>query len=574
MKSNFSTQYRILLFIVLTFVTFPIIAQTQTKTPLKKTEDTNNYKRKVNDWNDIAFKYFNFNRDSAKIVLDLAFEMAEENNYIYGIARTLIGYGYYEITQDNYPACINYLDKAMSYYDRIEKKKLYGSCYNAYGIAYMAVSDFDKALEYYQKAYENMIEQGRDASAILGNMAVIHNKQFNYQRGLEYFYKGLEGANKAENPYLILRFQNSIATTHAELKEYSKAISMYKKVIPAALKLGMKEPAALAYGNMGKAFQYLNQPDSAKPKLEISVRMLEEINKPLLLVNNLNMLAEIYAEQKDFKKALSLLRKSEKLANELKSIDLISDVYESYAVYYKEKGELNKALNYQVKYADTRDSIYSKQQKEAIAQLETKFDFRQQQKEIELLNTKNELQQAETSKQKLYVNLSIGGMIAFLLIIVFLFLKYKKTRSTNKRLTQINLELLKVEEKNKVLKQSNSKYAAAHKDDLLEKIENLMETDKIYVQPKLTIDDFASKLNTNRSYLSQIINKHYETNFNSFINSYRIGEARRLLVYPVYKNYTIEAIAMEVGFTSKSVFNETFKKESGITPSVFKRNIK
>ena len=139
-------------------------------------------------------------------------------------------------------------------------------------------------------------------------------------------------------------------------------------------------------------------------------------------------------------------------------------------------------------------------------------------------------------------------------------------------MTLKNLELMKAEENSEKLKVEYPNYADAHKDDVLVKMEKLMKSDKIFTRAKITIDDLANKLNTNRSYLSQIINSHFQTNFKSFINSYRIGEARRLLVNSDYRNYTIEAIATEVGFGSKSVFNETFKRETGITPSVFQRN--
>ena len=549
-------------------------AQSPTADLLKKIDKSDNYKEKANLWNELAFIYFNFNTDSAKIVLALAHQSALENEYVYGISRALIGYGYYEITSDNYLACINYLDEAMAYYDQIEKKKLFGSAYNAYGIAYQAVAEYDKALEYYQKAYDNMIEQGRDASPILGNMGNIHNEMFNFEEGLEYFNRGLEGAKKTGNPYMILQFKTNIATVYADMKQYTKAITMYHEVIPDALKLGVEQNTALAYGNTGKAFYYLNQYDSAAYYIEKAIPMLADLNKTTFLISDLNVLGEVYAKKGLFAKAKTNLEEAEKLADELGSIDKLSGVYKSWAVYFEEKDDFRQALEYQRKSSVLEDSVHSTEQQSKIARLETKFNFREQQKEIELLNAETQLQSAEISKQKLKANFSIAGAILLLIILLLIIFQYIKTKKVNRSLTLKNLELMKAEESNETLREDNQNYADAHKDDVLVKMEKLMKQDKIYTKTKITIDDLATKLNTNRSYLSQIINSHFKTNYKSFINSYRISEARRLLVNPSFENYTIEAIANEVGFGSKSVFNEIFKRETGITPSIFQRNAK
>ena len=58
-------------------------------------------------------------------------------------------------------------------------------------------------------------------------------------------------------------------------------------------------------------------------------------------------------------------------------------------------------------------------------------------------------------------------------------------------------------------------------------------------------------------------------NFVSFVNSYRIAEAKKLLLDPNKYNLTIEAIGNESGFKSKSAFNGAFKKITGMTPSAF-----
>ncbi len=97
-----------------------------------------------------------------------------------------------------------------------------------------------------------------------------------------------------------------------------------------------------------------------------------------------------------------------------------------------------------------------------------------------------------------------------------------------------------------------------------------MENEKPYLNYDVSLNSLAQALNTNSKYLSYLINKEFKTNFSSFINTYRIEEAKILLSNPVNDIYTIETIAEMTGFKSKSAFNTAFKKFTNLTPSKYK----
>ncbi|UOQ76780.1 helix-turn-helix transcriptional regulator [Hymenobacter sp. 5516J-16] len=94
-----------------------------------------------------------------------------------------------------------------------------------------------------------------------------------------------------------------------------------------------------------------------------------------------------------------------------------------------------------------------------------------------------------------------------------------------------------------------------------------MEAERPYLAPELTLGELATQLRTNTSWLSRVINAGCGQNFNDFINEYRIREAERRLRDPQFRHYTLLAVALEVGFNSKSTFNRVFRKLRGVTPS-------
>ena len=102
-------------------------------------------------------------------------------------------------------------------------------------------------------------------------------------------------------------------------------------------------------------------------------------------------------------------------------------------------------------------------------------------------------------------------------------------------------------------------------------ITKLMMDEKLYTNPRLRVVDLAHRLDLTEQQLSRSISMAYHMNFHEFVNSYRIADAKTFLRQPEYENYTIDAIASEVGFKSKSSFYEAFRKLVGTTPSVYKK---
>ncbi|HEX8146723.1 MAG TPA: helix-turn-helix domain-containing protein [Pyrinomonadaceae bacterium] len=98
-----------------------------------------------------------------------------------------------------------------------------------------------------------------------------------------------------------------------------------------------------------------------------------------------------------------------------------------------------------------------------------------------------------------------------------------------------------------------------------------MKDEKFYLDAELTVAKLAEKLSIPPPHLSQIINERLKQNFVDFINTYRVEEAKRNLLDPVKRHYSVLAIAEEAGFNSKSSFNSVFKKHAQMTPSEFRK---
>lgn len=108
------------------------------------------------------------------------------------------------------------------------------------------------------------------------------------------------------------------------------------------------------------------------------------------------------------------------------------------------------------------------------------------------------------------------------------------------------------------------------KIQLKEKLVELFQKEKIYVQPDLKITTVSSRLNTNRTYISGLINNEFGCTFNEYVNRMRISEAKHLLADSKFHNFSLEFIAEKSGFGSLSTFIRVFREFESITPGRFR----
>ena len=99
----------------------------------------------------------------------------------------------------------------------------------------------------------------------------------------------------------------------------------------------------------------------------------------------------------------------------------------------------------------------------------------------------------------------------------------------------------------------------------------LFEKEQIFKQTDLKISEVATRLNTNRTYISNLINSECGCSFSTFVNKYRVDEAKRLLSNEEYKDYPLEQISTLAGFGSLHSFIRVFKEITGTTPGRFRK---
>lgn len=102
---------------------------------------------------------------------------------------------------------------------------------------------------------------------------------------------------------------------------------------------------------------------------------------------------------------------------------------------------------------------------------------------------------------------------------------------------------------------------------LRECIVNLFEKERIYLNPQLRLSDVAARANSNRTYVSRLLNDNHGKTFFEFVNEYRVKYAKSLLKRTDDK---LDVIADQSGFSSRQSFHRVFSKMAGCTPEQYR----
>ena len=124
----------------------------------------------------------------------------------------------------------------------------------------------------------------------------------------------------------------------------------------------------------------------------------------------------------------------------------------------------------------------------------------------------------------------------------------------------------------RVIRYENSLLKGVDSDVVLERLDDLMDEDKIFIDDELTLQKLSELLMISSHQLSKILNTKRKINFRTLVNTYRIKEAMNQM--SDHPDKTILEIALASGFNSKSSFNGVFMKTTGFTPSDYRKSLK
>jgi len=410
--------------------------------------------------------------------------------------------------------------------------------YNNLGTIYVNLKKYDIAKSYYYEAL-NLCKDEKVFGIYLNNLGYIEVLNENIDSAFYYLNKSLHISKQFSNSNLHL-VSNSLASLYQKTKQYDSAFYYYQLSLYESRADNNIEHEVKNLSDLGKLFFEINNPDSA-----------------IYYINQSNILAE-----------------------KNNSLKIMADNYLALSEYEESKGNTKKAFEYFKKYTIVNDSVLNTNILWDINQLQRLYEVSKTNHQIEQLIVEQKIKERTIHYQKTIQLIIIEAFLAVTFILLVIIFQNKKLRNAYKVLFDKNVEIVKLSEKSseKEKEKEKGKNKKVKPDDdiqkkLLNKILSIMKDTAIICNPSFTLDKLSSLVQYNHNYVSEVINTTLNKSFRSFLNSYRIQEAQRIFSDSNTKKYTIEHVAYQVGFKSRSAFREAFQEVTGVSPTYYIKSL-
>jgi tetratricopeptide (TPR) repeat protein len=520
---------------------------------------------------------------------------------------------------DRYPEAIEAYRKSMNLLLAIGDNENLPAVLINIGQVHQKLGRPDSAIFYNQQSVSLTNIPGREEeySAALGNLGFIYKNMGNFEKAIGYYTRALEISKMMNKPVWISTDMNNIANVYSLWQKYDLAKSYLKQSITIRKELndfaGMEvnlNNLAYAYqesGDLDSALILYNQSAAIAERLErygnLAVRKINigvlyyrkgdydkaakfvkeglatnrELGLKLSVSGALQSLGVIYMAKNQPALAKEYLDEALSIAEQLNARIILEKIYESRSQLFEQTGNFRESLESYRKYVAIKDSIFTNKSQTKLAEMQARFETEKKQQQIELLLKNNQIHKAELKqKQTLLISLIIGISIFAISAIIIGLMFIQKTRA-HRKLVEKNLELIKKDTGEISVNHDAENKAVlpeTEKIKITKSLDQLMKTEKIFTQKQITLAEIATRIETNTSYLSRIINEDYHMNFSALLNSYRVREAQNMFAQNRHKSMSLEGIANMVGYQSRSTFNTAFKKNTGVTPSVYIKMLK
>ena len=434
------------------------------------------------------------------------------------------------------------LDLIKKYPKDIDQLNL-GKSYMAIGRYYLGEGSFDQSKRYFGKALEEF-----ESISICNKSDALHllaevEKQKNNIPGAMRIYNKLlrfEDEKNYRHGY-ILTLLIACETTLIDKTNQLEMSKNVEKAYQYALKLNNKLRLVQAEMNMGFYYKQTGQIEPSIPHFMKAVEIANQIGEYYWSRSASRFLVEIYKSKGDYQHAFEFQKKSieanEKLqeSNRTEEADLVRNVHLMYT--YRHEME---------------QSAYALERKQ-----------------VHLI---------------IWITISIATIgISILLLLLYirqkrhnLFLTEKALKETERKIQLIQPIEIKEQKEEVITEKTEARQSLddAIYLDLQQKLLDFIEA-KGFLDPDCSLSSLAKEFNTNTAYLSKYINEILNTSFNQLINEYRILDfiERVKTDKEGRKTFTLDHLASLSGFSSKSTFIRAFKKQIGLAPSVFLKNL-
>jgi signal transduction histidine kinase len=382
----------------------------------------------------LAIIHLYSNTDTSEYFANKALNTAQKINSAINILKAYKIIGSCHVLKGDNDKALSYMGKSLGVGKEVlknepknrEVKIIVSGIYGTLGLIHYNMGSYDLAIKNHLESLELSEEIGFDKgiSICLSNIGIVYMEMLDNEKALEYHYRALKIAKKMGELQEITQSLNNLGAVYLNMPIYDSAYYYISKCVQINLKENETE-LIVNYENLAHIFDMTGQPDSALYYNGLAINISEKLDNMEGMVDCNHRMAEIYYNMGDYgraekfsKKCLDLSSKSEMQYMQLNANEQLSKIY-------KAKGDYKNAYAFFVESSKLKDSVFSTERDERIADMETKYQSEKKEEEIKLLHEKAKLQKEMARNNKL---IFISITVTLVLILVLSIISYRSSK--------------------------------------------------------------------------------------------------------------------------------------------------
>jgi tetratricopeptide (TPR) repeat protein len=344
----------------------------------------------------------------------------------------------------DFSMAIEYGKKAVVLGTEIGNKDRIGKAHNALGIAYTFIGAYSQALEESLEALRVREEFGEEKAITqaLNLIGVVYHHSGQYETAIDYFNQILKRMETKPDLKRLILTKLNMGFAQYKLGRLAEALKNHQEAL--ALAQESKETSYIPYThlNLGLTYSDLKQFDKANHYLRLAQAEYRKQGQRHGLVQVLNAMARMHLLSGHLARGVPFAKEGETLAKEINARDDLKMSYELLSDLYEKLGNASESYRYFKLAIAAKDSIYSIQESNKLAEASMKIVTLKKDNEIETLKREKVISALKIEKQR-YSSAIFVSSIGFLATTILILGSYtKKMRQTRKSLEKSNSDLV------------------------------------------------------------------------------------------------------------------------------------
>jgi serine phosphatase RsbU (regulator of sigma subunit)/cytochrome c-type biogenesis protein CcmH/NrfG len=362
--------------------------------------------------------------------------------------KTLINLSF-KMRTTNPKAGLQYAQQAIDLATAIGWKPGIGKGYNSLGTNYKALSEYTKALQSYQRGLTiaEDLNSKKEIAIFLMNIGSIYRPLHDFDKALDHYKKALVIAEQINEKKTIAQLYGNMGVVYFEMGNYAEQLVVNEKALKIFREIKDIDNESWILSNLGDLYAVQGDYDKALETQKTAIKLYDQMGNLSYKSSSLDNIGMYYFQmaqketntekrKKLLQSSIEYYNQAAEILKEINDIDYLKQVYLNLSNSQILLGDYKSALENSQIYNNLKDSIFSIEAKESVANLET-------QRELEVKDKEIVIQQLKKRTERIYM---FAGVLFLLVIIGFIAAGY---RSQKRSKEMISVQKNIVEEKQK-----------------------------------------------------------------------------------------------------------------------------